>query len=196
MVVEPRAPSRTAVLTAAARALHREEPQPWVLDDQLALALAGDDGWELLALMRSELSPEALLAFSRWVCVRARLPEDIVEGALADGVRQYVVLGAGLDRAPVDDDAGGLAAVGGEDPTQRHPVALPGCRVGGRHVLDGELDLVEPRSQPTLEPGGAVEDEVVEPFPARYHRRDGRPGERATDTAAAAVPTRAPGAGP
>ncbi len=38
-----------------------------------------------------------LLGFSRWVCVRARLPEDIVEGAVADGIRQYVILGAGLD---------------------------------------------------------------------------------------------------
>jgi O-methyltransferase involved in polyketide biosynthesis len=28
-----RGPSRTAVLTAVARALHREEPQPWVMDD-------------------------------------------------------------------------------------------------------------------------------------------------------------------
>jgi methyltransferase (TIGR00027 family) len=38
-----------------------------------------------------------LVAFSRWVCVRARLPEDIVERAVADGIRQYVILGAGLD---------------------------------------------------------------------------------------------------
>ncbi|HET7768846.1 MAG TPA: class I SAM-dependent methyltransferase [Chloroflexota bacterium] len=97
MAVEPRGPSRTAVLTAAARALHREEPPPWVLDDRLALALAGDDGHRLAERLRAELTPPALLDFARWCCVRARLPEDTVERALAGGVRQYVILGAGLD---------------------------------------------------------------------------------------------------
>jgi methyltransferase (TIGR00027 family) len=80
-----------------ARALHREEPPPWVLDDPLALALAGDEGGAIAQRLRAELSRPALLGFSRWCCVRARLPEDTVERALADGVRQYVILGAGLD---------------------------------------------------------------------------------------------------
>src|SRR2546430_10462207 len=35
LTVTPSRPSRTAVLTAVARALHREEPPPWVLDDPL-----------------------------------------------------------------------------------------------------------------------------------------------------------------
>jgi methyltransferase (TIGR00027 family) len=38
-----------------------------------------------------------LLAFSRWMCVRARFAEDIVEQAAACGTAQYVILGAGLD---------------------------------------------------------------------------------------------------
>src|SRR5262245_24119401 len=33
----------------------------------------------------------------RWVCVRGRLSEDIVERAAVAGVRQYVIVGAGLD---------------------------------------------------------------------------------------------------
>ena len=77
--------------------MHREEPIPRVLDDQLALALAGEEGRAIDQRLRSEVPGELLLAFSRWVCVRARLPEDIVEQALADGVRQYAILGAGLD---------------------------------------------------------------------------------------------------
>src|SRR6266851_2552495 len=36
-------------------------------------------------------------SFSGWVAVRARLPEDVVEEAVRDGVDQYVILGAGLD---------------------------------------------------------------------------------------------------
>jgi len=90
-------PSRTAVLTAAARALHREEPQPWVMDDYLALDLAGQEGLALLNRLRAEVPRPYLLAFSRWVCVRARFPEDLVERAVAGGVAQYVILGAGLD---------------------------------------------------------------------------------------------------
>jgi methyltransferase (TIGR00027 family) len=97
MAVAPRSPSRTALLTAAARGVHREEPQPWVLDDPLAKRLAGDDGLALMETMRSELPADAVRSFSRWVSVRARLPEDVVEQAVTDGVRQYVILGAGLD---------------------------------------------------------------------------------------------------
>jgi methyltransferase (TIGR00027 family) len=94
--VESRSPSRTAVLTAVARALHAEEPSP-VLSDQLALALAGKDADALIATLRAELPEQALLEFARWVAVRARVPEDLVERAAAEGVPQYVILGAGLD---------------------------------------------------------------------------------------------------
>lgn len=93
----PRKPSKTAVRSAAARALHREEPPPWVLDDHLALELAGDEGVSITRSMRDELSAEDLLTFSRWMCVRARLAEDVVERAVADGIRQYAILGPGLD---------------------------------------------------------------------------------------------------
>jgi len=95
--VAPRDPSQTALLTAAARALHRQEPPPWILDDTLALGLAGPDGMALADRVRAQLSPEEMSAFCRWVCVRARVAEDEVERAVGSGVRQYVVLGAGLD---------------------------------------------------------------------------------------------------
>ena len=92
-----RGPSRTAVLTAVARALHREEPRPWVIDDYLALGLAGREGLAMLGRLRTEVPRPYLLAFSRWMCVRARYTEDIVERAAASGTGQYVILGAGLD---------------------------------------------------------------------------------------------------
>jgi methyltransferase (TIGR00027 family) len=85
------------VLTAVARALHRQEPRPWVIDDYLALGLAGREGLALLGQLRTEVPRPFLLAFSRWMCVRARFTEDIVEQAAASGVGQYVILGAGLD---------------------------------------------------------------------------------------------------
>jgi methyltransferase (TIGR00027 family) len=85
------------VLTAVARAVHREESQPWVLDDYLALGLAGREGLALRERLEAELPAPFMVAFSRWVCVRARFAEDIVERAANSGVGQYVILGAGLD---------------------------------------------------------------------------------------------------
>jgi methyltransferase (TIGR00027 family) len=85
------------MLTAAARALYREDPRPWVLDDTLALQRAGDPGTLILSMLRDRLSRDELMAFSRWVCVRSRVAENLVEQALAEGVQQYVILGAGLD---------------------------------------------------------------------------------------------------
>jgi Leucine carboxyl methyltransferase len=85
------------VLTAVARALHREEPRPWVIDDYLALGLAGREGRALLGQLRAEVPRPYLLAFSRWMCARARFAEDIVEQAVAAGTGRYVILGAGLD---------------------------------------------------------------------------------------------------
>jgi methyltransferase (TIGR00027 family) len=90
-------PSRTAVLTAAARALHRDEPPPWVLDDPLAAGLDGLDGTVMMTRLRAELPAPGLLAFVRWVCVRSRFAEDTVEEAASRGIGQYVILGAGLD---------------------------------------------------------------------------------------------------
>jgi methyltransferase (TIGR00027 family) len=83
-------------MTAVARAMHREEPKP-ILDDYLALPLSGEEGPVLMARIRAEMPGPMLFGFTRWVCVRARLPEDIVERAIADGIGQYVILGAGLD---------------------------------------------------------------------------------------------------
>jgi len=85
------------LLTAAARGLHREEPPPWVLDDWLALPLGGEEAVRIGQSLHEQLPGPGLLAFSRWVCVRARLVEDVVECAAAAGVGQYVILGAGLD---------------------------------------------------------------------------------------------------
>lgn len=97
MDTQARKPSRTAILTAVARSLHREEPPPWVLDDTLAAALAGDDADAIAAQMREELPEAARRNFIRWVCIRSRATEDEVERAVAAGVGQYVILGAGLD---------------------------------------------------------------------------------------------------
>jgi methyltransferase (TIGR00027 family) len=59
--------------------------------------VAGAEGPPLGHRLRREVPPAYLLAFSRWVCIRSRFAEDLVEDAVSRGVDQYVILGAGLD---------------------------------------------------------------------------------------------------
>jgi methyltransferase (TIGR00027 family) len=80
------------------RAAHQLLDDPRVHDDPLALAILGD---AQAAAMRAhprrfedDLIAPVLRAF---LAVRSRLAEDALARAVAAGVRQYVVLGAGLD---------------------------------------------------------------------------------------------------
>jgi methyltransferase (TIGR00027 family) len=88
--------SRTAQRVAIRRAAHQLLDQPRVLDDPLALRIIGADAAEAL---RS--NPKEDHAFSRafraFMAARSRYAEDELARAVAHGVGQYVVLGAGLD---------------------------------------------------------------------------------------------------
>jgi methyltransferase (TIGR00027 family) len=83
------APSRTAERVALRRAAHQVLDHPKVFDDPLAVAIAGV----------SEFPHETLFArlLRAFMAVRSRYAEDQLTSAIARGVRQYVVLGAGLD---------------------------------------------------------------------------------------------------
>src|SRR5271169_5540690 len=88
--------SRTAQRVAIRRAAHQLLDRPRVLDDPLALRIIGSEAAEEL---RS--NPKEHHAFSRafraFMAARSRYAEDELARAVAHGVRQYVVLGAGLD---------------------------------------------------------------------------------------------------
>lgn len=88
--------SRTAQRVAIRRAAHQLLDQPRVLDDPLALRIIGSEAEEAL---RSD--PKEHHAFSRafraFMAARSRYAEDELARAVAQGVMQYVVLGAGLD---------------------------------------------------------------------------------------------------
>ncbi|MFI9407708.1 class I SAM-dependent methyltransferase [Nocardia sp. NPDC052316] len=95
-------PSRTALATAHARAYHQIAPEPRVLTDPLAAAIAGVRAEELseaAIAAPGESSADAGLPRLRrlWVAGRSRSAEDTIADAAADGVRQAVILGAGLD---------------------------------------------------------------------------------------------------
>src|SRR5208282_1078048 len=84
-------PSRTAQRVAMRRAAHQFLDDPPIFHDPLAQAMAGES--EQPDSVRQPDS-RALRAF---LAVRSRYAEDQLALAVERGVRQYVVLGAGLD---------------------------------------------------------------------------------------------------
>ena len=91
---EVAAPDNTAVRVALWRALHVQvDPPPHILEDEVGLKLvAPEDGWRDRPDMSSFTRP-----FRASILARARFIEDLVAQQAARGVRQYVILGAGLD---------------------------------------------------------------------------------------------------
>jgi methyltransferase (TIGR00027 family) len=87
-------PSATAQTTANLRAAHQLVDRPRVFDDPLALRIIGAQA-EAPVRARAGQSPVAL--FRPFVAVRSRYAEDELARAVQRGIRQYVVLGAGLD---------------------------------------------------------------------------------------------------
>ncbi len=85
----------TAVRVALWRAMHVQvDPPPHVLEDELGLRLAApDEGWR----RRPDMDPQATSHFRASIVARARFIEDLVVERAGRGVRQYVILGAGLD---------------------------------------------------------------------------------------------------
>src|SRR5271165_2363467 len=85
-------PSRTAQRVAMRRAAHQVIDDPTVFHDPLAVPMAGSESESLSA--SAEPFSRALRAF---LAARSRYAEDQLARAVERGVRQYVVLGAGLD---------------------------------------------------------------------------------------------------
>ncbi len=78
------------------RAAHQLLDQPKVLDDPLALRVIGSEAAEALRSDPKENHSFAR-AFRAFMAARSRYAEDELASAVARGVGQYVVLGAGLD---------------------------------------------------------------------------------------------------
>jgi methyltransferase (TIGR00027 family) len=89
------APDGTAVRVALWRALHVEvDAPPHVLDDRVGLQLVAPDyPWR----ERPDMDPQFMSLFRASIVARARFIEDLVADEAGRGLRQYVILGAGLD---------------------------------------------------------------------------------------------------
>jgi methyltransferase (TIGR00027 family) len=90
--------SRTALGVALRRAAHQiYDSSPLVFADPIAVRLLGDTYAKALADSRASLHQKSSLAMRAWVVARSQFAEEQLERAVSTGVRQYVVLGAGLD---------------------------------------------------------------------------------------------------
>jgi methyltransferase (TIGR00027 family) len=110
-------PSRTALIAALMRAIHTRLERPQLIDDPWGDKLVSDaekaalyqrvlDGADpevrrrLGALPSQQAVIDAVLRSHRTyagVILRSRYAEDALEGAIAGGARQYVLVGAGFD---------------------------------------------------------------------------------------------------
>jgi methyltransferase (TIGR00027 family) len=90
-------PSRTAMRVAIRRAAHQVMDKPIVFDDPLALRIIGADAAAKLKSGLGEQSGIASRSLRAFLVARSRFAEDELARAVQDGVRQYVLLGAGLD---------------------------------------------------------------------------------------------------
>jgi methyltransferase (TIGR00027 family) len=92
-----RQPSRTAAGVAYLRAVHQHlDGDPKVLDDPVAVRLLHPQTTSWMDERADELRASSV-GLRCHVVARSRYAEDRLEAAVARGVRQYVVLGAGLD---------------------------------------------------------------------------------------------------
>lgn len=97
-LLRPDNPSRTAIAVAIHRAAHQVLDQPAILADPMAFRILPAKAQ--VALQANPRHYERRLfanSLRAHLAVRSRLAEDTLAEAIATGVRQYVVLGAGLD---------------------------------------------------------------------------------------------------
>jgi len=90
-------PSRTALHVAQLRAVHQLLDDPIVLTDPVALPILGP---RMEASLREDpfrLNDPISRGVRAGLVARSRFAEDELSKAVDDGIRQYVILGAGLD---------------------------------------------------------------------------------------------------
>lgn len=97
-VGEERSSSRTALAVAWLRAAHQcLDAAPRILEDPLALRLLGPDSEALIRAQPQRYQDDGTRALRAHVVLRSRHAEERLRAAVARGVRQYVLLGAGYD---------------------------------------------------------------------------------------------------
>jgi methyltransferase (TIGR00027 family) len=90
--------SQTAIFPAICRAAHQMfDEDPKILHDPIAVKFIDDAARTALSNKDPTLMAMVIPAARTHFCLRSRIAEDCLERAVACGVDQYIVLGAGLD---------------------------------------------------------------------------------------------------
>jgi methyltransferase (TIGR00027 family) len=92
--MQPGQPSRTALRAAAHRAAHQVYDGGRIFADPLATQVLGETP---AAVFGEALGSRANVSMRGFIAARSRFAEESLAAAVGRGVRQYVVLGAGLD---------------------------------------------------------------------------------------------------
>jgi methyltransferase (TIGR00027 family) len=124
-------PSRTALRVAIRRATHQLVDRPLVFEDPLAIRILDHETAKALQTNTADFDGRSSRALRAFFVARARYAEDQIAKAIEKGVRQVVVLGAGLDTfAYRHSQACGLRCFEVDHPaTQAWSVS--GCRMQG-----------------------------------------------------------------
>jgi len=92
--MKPNGPSRTALLIARQRAAHQVLDHGSILNDPVAMKILREDERDVLQFANQH----PLASIGRlFTAARSRIAEDALSEAVERGIRQIVILGAGLD---------------------------------------------------------------------------------------------------
>ena len=95
-------PSKTAEMVAAVRAMHTRRASPPLIYDEMALSMCGPF-WRAVVTNRAlnfimlKFVLRKVAAIVPVIYTRARFGEDRLEAAVNEGLRQFVIVGAGYD---------------------------------------------------------------------------------------------------
>jgi methyltransferase (TIGR00027 family) len=89
--------SRTAVGVAIRRASHQLRDSPLVFRDPVAVPILGETYSKPLSAAVAAFDDPFSRGMRAFLVARSRYAEDNLQRAVSEGVRQYVLLGAGLD---------------------------------------------------------------------------------------------------
>jgi methyltransferase (TIGR00027 family) len=92
--MKPNEPSRTALMIARQRAAHQLLDRGSILHDPFAMKILHEDEKDVLQFATAHPSASIGRLFT---AARSRIAEDALSKAVEGGVRQIVILGAGLD---------------------------------------------------------------------------------------------------
>ena len=94
-------PSKTAYRVALRRAAHQLMDHPPVIDDPLAVRIVGQTTEEIHAgAGKDDGGSRSATSLRAFVVARSRFAEEKLAEGIANGVKQYLILGAGLDISP------------------------------------------------------------------------------------------------